>query len=497
MKILLSFFSLLCLAFLFLSGCSETTEVPPVEIDEQFNGFESFTVAEILTKTCALPECHRGDAAENGLSFESYSKMIKGSIGRHFGAHDHENLPKTMHGTVYGGSPVVPFDAENSLMYNLITGNITDPGLRMPFEDETLSPSQINILKDWINKGARDFNGNVPYTGSNKVFVCNQGSDEIYIIDTDFMVVSGILNVDVNPTAIDQPHNVQINGGYYYVTLISVGQLLKIDASTNNIVGRISGLEFPGMIAISPDGKTAYVSKSSTASGNFSIIYVIDTETMTRKTNEINLPVPGLPHSIWLTEDGRKLYVANMTRDRISIVDTDINEVVDDIILSSENPVVHEPMHIYLSPDDKYLYVNCRKSSKMMIIDTETKQILQEIPIPDHPMQAAVSADGNKVFVVSHHEPVISIIEKNGTSWTKREFRDIDAFHHLYGADLSPDGRYLFITCSNVGDDYKPTYEIPNKERPSLLCIFDTQSEELVKVLDIGSYSTGVAARQN
>jgi YVTN family beta-propeller protein len=497
MKVLSSLLSLLCLTFLFISGCSETTEDPPVEIDEQFNGFESFTVAEILTKNCALPECHRGDAAENGLSFESYSKMIKGSIGRHFGDHDHGNLPKMMHGTVYGGSPVVPFDAENSLMYNLITGNITDPELRMPFDNEALSPSQIDILKDWINNGARDFNGNVPFSNSNKVFVCNQWSDEIYVIDANYMVISRILNLDVNPTAIDQPHNVQIKGNYYYVTLISAGQLIKIDASTNQIIGRVTGLEFPGMIAISPDGKTAYVSKSSTATGNFSVIYVIDTETMTRKANEINLPVPGLPHSLCLTRDGKKLYVANMTRDRISVVDTDINEVVDDIILSSGNPVIHEPMHIYLSPDDKYLYVNCRTSSKMLIIDTETKLVLQEIEIRNHPMQSAVSLDGNKIYVVSHHEPVISIIEKNGTAWTKREFQDIDAFHHLYGADLSQDGRYLFITCSNVADDYKPIYEIPNKERPSLLCIFDTQSEELVKVLDIGSYSTGVAARQN
>ncbi len=497
MKILLQFISFLCLTFLFVSGCSETTDEPPVDIDEQFNGFESFKVAEILVKSCAQAECHTGDAAENGLSFESYSKMIKGSIGRHFGGHDHRNLPKMMHGTVYGGSPIVPFDAENSLLYNLITGNIVDPELRMPFEKEPLSQSKIDIIKDWINNGAKDFNGNVPYSGSNKVFVCNQWSDEIYVIDADYMVVSRILDVDVNPTAIDQPHNVQINGNYYYVTLISAGQLLKIDASTNQIVGRVTGLEFPGMIAISPDGKTAYVSKSATATGNFSIIYVIDTETMTRKANEINLPVPGLPHSIWLTNDGKKLYVANMTRDRISIIDTDINEEVDFIELSSGSTLVHEPMHIYLSPDDKYLYVNCRTSSKMLIIDNETKQIIQEIAIQNHPMQSAISSDGNKIYVVSHHTPYISVIEKNGTTWTKREIQNEDAFQHLYGADLSPDGRYLFVTCSNDENHFTPPYEISGKERPSLLCIFDTQTEELVKVLDIGSYSTGVAARQN
>ncbi|RPI69233.1 MAG: hypothetical protein EHM47_13630, partial [Ignavibacteriales bacterium] len=360
MKVLLTLLSITCAALLFFSGCSETDGPPPVEIDEEFNGFESFAVAEILAKNCALPECHSGSTAENGLSYESHSKMIAGSIGRHFGAHDHKNMPKILHGTVYGGSPIVPFDADNSLMYNLITGNVADPELKMPYQENELSSTEIEILKEWINNGAKDFHGNVPYSGSNKVFVCNQWSDEIYVIDTDYKVVSRILDVDVNPATPDQPHNVQIRGNYYYVTLISAGQFIKIDITNNQIVGKVEGLEAPGMIMISPDGKTAYVSKSSTAPGVYSEIYVIDTETMTRKAEEINLPVPGLPHAIWLTKDGKKLYIANLTRDRISIVDTDINEVVDDIILSA-SPGVYEPMHIYLSPDDKYLYVNNRK----------------------------------------------------------------------------------------------------------------------------------------
>ncbi|RPI71814.1 MAG: YncE family protein, partial [Ignavibacteriales bacterium] len=170
---------------------------------------------------------------------------------------------------------------------------------------------------------------------------------------------------------------------------------------------------------------------------------------------------------------------------------------VDDIILSA-SPGVYEPMHIYLSPDDKYLYVNNRKASTMLIMDTETKQVVKELPIKDHPMQAAISNDGNKIYVVSHHEPYITEITKNGTDWIiTKEYQNHDAFHHLYGADLSPDGRYLFVTCSNSEDGYEPPYHIPGKERPSILCIYDTQAGELIKAIDIGSYSTGIAARQN
>jgi len=207
--------------------------------------------------------------------------MIKGSIGRPLGAHD-KLMPKSAHGDgVYGGSPIVPFNAEKSLMYQLLTGNIEDQNQKMPYQRSSLSQSQINTIKDWINDGARDYNGNVPYTGGQKIFVYNEGSDEIFEIDAQYKVVSRIINVDLISTITDAPHNIQIRNGYYYVTLIASGRLLKIDASTNQIIGQVSAIEYAGMIQLTKDGKTAFISRSSTALSVYNIIYAIHTETMT------------------------------------------------------------------------------------------------------------------------------------------------------------------------------------------------------------------------
>jgi DNA-binding beta-propeller fold protein YncE len=366
----------------------------------------------------------------------------------------------------------------------------------MPYQRSSLSQSQINSVKDWINNGARDYNGNVPYTGGTKIFVCNQGSDEIFEIDAQYNVVSRIINVDLISTVTDAPHNVQLRDGFYYVTLIAAGTLLKIDASTNQIVGQLGGLENAGMIQITNDGKTAFVSRASTAPSIYNIIYAVDTETMTKKS-DISLPVTGLPHAISLSTDEKKLYVGNMTKDRISIVDVTTLEWEDDIVLPNDK--TYEPMHLYVSPDDNYLYVNCRTSSTMLIIKLATKEILQELAIKEHPMQSAVSQDGNKIYTVSHHEPIITEISKNGESWTiTREFTS-EAFHHLYGADLSPDGKFLYVTCSNNDPDhqFEPHYNIPGNTRPSLVCIYDVTTNELVKILDVGSFATGIAAREN
>jgi DNA-binding beta-propeller fold protein YncE len=360
---------------------------------------------------------------------------------------------------------------------------------------DKLSDTQIQIIKDWINNGAKDFNGNVPFAGTEKAYVCSQGDDMIYEIDLDAKVVSGIIDVNLNTSGLDQPHNIQVRDNYLYVTLISSGYFLKIDRTTKQIISMTSGLQVPGMIQISPDGSTAYVSRSSSAASIYNSIYEINTATM-QLTDEIILPVTGLPHAIALTSDGSLLYVANMSRDRISIVNTSTKEVQDEILLSSGSLIEHEPMHIYLSPDNNYLYINCRTSSKMLIMDTGTKTVISQLDIKHHPMQMGISSDGNKLFVVSHHEPFITTIEKNGASWAiSKEYESV-AFHHLYGADLSSDGRYLFASCSNndAEEYFIPRYVITGRDRTSLLCIYDTQTEELVKILDIGKNATGVTA---
>lgn len=497
MKNLFKFILLSLFAF-FITACTDSENVIiTTPVDNTNNGFESFAVAEIFAANCTESGCHGGNEPQHALSLESWKGLVHGSFGRAMSdsTHHHKITNPTHAATPYGGGAVVPFNAEKSLLYRLLTGNVENHDLAMPYGRQKLPQSQIDVIKAWINNGAKSFSGEVPYSHSDqKVYICAQGSDEVYVIDPDHKAVSGIIDVDFLKTSPDQPHNIQIKNGYIYVTLITTGRFLKYNMNTLALAGSVDGLEVPGMINISPDGKKAYVSKSSTATGEYNVIYVVDTETMTRE-NDIILPVFGLPHAIALSNDGSTLYAANLTKDRISIMSTTTGDHIDDVVLAAGTSVVHEPMHIYLSPDNNYLYINCRKSSKMLILDTQTKSVIQEIAIQNHPMQSAVSNDGNKIYAVSHHHPVITEITKSGNSWSVTNEFESAYFHHLYGADLSPDGRYLYVTCANDTDEFKPGYRKPGQTRSALLCIYDTQTREIVRILDTGSFATGIVAR--
>jgi DNA-binding beta-propeller fold protein YncE len=481
---------------LFLAGCKDEHLHPPIVIDQTNNGFENYNVASIIVNNCATAGCHAGNHPPHGFDLSTHANLMRGSSDRGSNDHQHKKLNSA---TRYGGEAVIPFRADKSLLYNLITGNIIDSSQKMPYHLSPLNESDIEVLRSWIDNGAKDNLGRVPFSNvNNNIYAAQQGSDEVYIIDPEYLVVSRILNVDVSPAIVESPHNIQIHGNYYYVTLIATGELLKVDKGTNTIIGRVGGIERAGMIQVTKDGSTAFISRSSTSPGIYDRIYAVNLNTMTIK-GELILPVTGVPHAITLNNSNDLLYVANLSKDRISIFNTGTFELVDDIALSTGSSAVHEPMHTYISPDDKYLYINCRRSSKMLVMDTDNYQIIKELVIKNHPMQSAVSADGSKIYTVSHHEPYITEITKTGTDWViTREYRN-DYFHHLYGADLSPDGRYLYATVSNSDPVhiFKPTYQIPGKTSPSLLAIYDTLLGEVIKVIDIGSYSTGVAARQN
>lgn len=498
MRTLYALLSLFILFIVFSIGCNDKVTEQPPAVDNNNNGFATYKVASIFANNCAVSGCHKGSDAAHNLSLESYSDMIQGSIGRLFNDTTNSSGNKISSPSVvgvYGGEAVIPFHSEQSLLYNLIAGNIVDSTKRMPDPNHPLRDEDIQAVKEWIDNGARDVNGNVPYSNpDHKVYSCNQGSDQVYVVDTDAMLVSGILDADFNSTIIDAPHNVQIYGSYYYFTEVAGQKFIKVDRTLNEVVGMVEGIEKAGMIQITTDGIKAFVSRSSTSAPVYNVIYSVNTSTM-EIINEINLPVTGVPHALALSHDGQKLYVANMSRDRISIVDAVHDEFVDDIVLQHNfPPPYYEPMHMYISPDDRYLYVNCKTSSSILIVDTQSGSILKEFPVPDHPMQGAVSADGNKYYAVSHNEPFLSEITRSGNDWTIQQY-EIDALQHAYGADLTPDGKYLYISCSNDGNEFQPYYRIPGKDRSSIMCVYDVQNHQLVKVMDIGSYATGIAAR--
>jgi hypothetical protein len=95
----------------------------------------SADVQPILTQYCL--ECHaeKGQGyVKSGLLMNSYESLMKG--------------------TKYG-SVIIPGDSLSSALTMLIEGR-ADPSIKMPHGRETLPKEKIDILKRWVDQGAKN-----------------------------------------------------------------------------------------------------------------------------------------------------------------------------------------------------------------------------------------------------------------------------------------------------------------------------------------------------
>ncbi|MFH9090278.1 YncE family protein [Streptomyces sp. NPDC017673] len=233
-------------------------------------------------------------------------------------------------------------------------------------------------------------------------------------------------------------------------------------------------------VAISPDGRRAYVTSPSTV---FPTVRVIDTAT----TMEVDhVPVGHGPFGLTVTPDGRRVYVANAYSDSLSVIDTASDKVVDEIKVGSD------PVDVVMSPDGRLVYVansGYGTPTSLSVIDTATDKVVGRpgrlgdftyglavtpdgrrlyvtdllgsvsvvdtatgkttggpIPVGSHPKDVVVSPDGHRAYVTNEHSDSLSAIDTSTNKVT-----DTIRVGGPTRIALTPDGRHARITQSCRG----------------------------------------------
>lgn len=96
----------------------------------------SASIAPIFTGSCSGSGCHIGERT-SGVELTTYASII------------------SCVGVQYGENVFIPEDASNSPLVDKIEPNPAF-GLRMPRNRSPLGSNEINLIKAWINQGARN-----------------------------------------------------------------------------------------------------------------------------------------------------------------------------------------------------------------------------------------------------------------------------------------------------------------------------------------------------
>jgi YVTN family beta-propeller protein len=179
-------------------------------------------------------------------------------------------------------------------------------------------------------------------------------------------------------------------------------QVSVIDTHTNSITAMIPfGTDFITAIAISPDGKKAYV-----VDGNTNLISIIDTATDTIRGT---VDAGSFPTGIAFLPDGTRAYITRAGAGKVAVLDTIANAIVANI------PVGVSPLGVAVTPDGKTVYVGNADgaSDSVSVVTTKDNNVAATIPGLSGPQGIAITPDGAYAFVANLRSNSVTVINTN------------------------------------------------------------------------------------
>jgi YVTN family beta-propeller protein len=220
----------------------------------------------------------------------------------------------------------------------------------------------------------------IPYA-----YVANNTDGTVTVIDTSSGTVVKTIPVGTFP------YGVAVNqaGTFAYVTNAGSDTVSVISTATNAVVATIplTGLVSPMDIALSPDGKTAYVSCSANA------VAVINTAAKTFKTIAVTNPI-----GLAVTPTGAFLYVVSSSAGKVLVISTLTNAVVATIPVGTNIPI-----GVVISPDGTTAYVTNYNAHTVTVIRTGNNVVAKTINVSAGPFHEAVSPDGHWLYVANYN----------------------------------------------------------------------------------------------
>lgn len=345
-----------------------------------------------MVNSCAVSGCHNSASykAANAYNLETWKTMFSGSSN---------------------GSPVIPYSSKFSpLCYFINTysdlGNQNLP--TMPLNGKALSYEDVKTIKDWVDKGAPDINGNIMWADNplrKKLYAVNQGCDVVTVFDSESQLPIRFIDVG-NKAGPDTPHQLRVSqdGKYWYVIFVNNNIMQKFRCSDDGYEGDIpltplaagSGTQDDlswNTFVISKNGKRAYC----TSLNDNGRVAAVDLE------NRKLLAYSGLlanPHGIVLNAAQDKIYFGSQESNFISVMDTALSnpkEIYLDQSSSPNNSI--KPHDMILTPDENNLLITCQKSNDVRVLNIATEKVTNIIPTGVFPQEIVYSKTMNRYYV--------------------------------------------------------------------------------------------------
>ena len=255
-----------------------------------------------------------------------------------------------------------------------------------------------NVISDSLGKSVLPV-GSYPIgigvnTVTNKIYVANQFSNSISVINGNTDTIESTIQVD------NFPYDLEVNpfNNRIYVTNRESNTVSVIDGSTNQRLSKINVGDSPVGISINPSLNMIYVTNLNSKS--LSIIDGIDNKI--NKTIKFNEPIYGVA----VNPLTNLVYISNLINNTLSVLDGQTNKIISKIVVETL------PTAININYKTNLIYVTNYLANSISVIDGITNKVVSTIKVANFPVDTAVNPLTNKVYV-SHNgdNTTVSIID--------------------------------------------------------------------------------------
>ena len=227
-----------------------------------------------------------------------------------------------------------------------------------------------------------------------RVYASSDGASTVSVISTTTDRV--VSTIDVGTA----PHGMAItrDGRQVLVAVFGASQVAVIDSVRNQVVARIP-VGNPHNIAISPDGKTAFVAAQQPGATGLAIL---DLEARQRVGT---LPLDKTPRALSFSPDGNTLYLTLAGSDAVQVVDPKRKEITGQI------PVGASPHHPLFTGNGAYGLVVSQGPGQLAVISPSNSKVIGTIAVGKLPHWIAASSDGDTAYVTNEGSNTVTVVD--------------------------------------------------------------------------------------
>lgn len=218
------------------------------------------------------------------------------------------------------------------------------------------------------------------------------GGGVVSVIDTATNSVIATIKAGTNPAGIA----VAPDGKHVYVTSNYLPgnctnppcsqDVWVIDTTTNVAAIWVQEAGFSHSIDVMPNSASLYVP-----------LYYNSAVGVFGPPLDAVIPVGDFPEDVAITPNGKRAYVANQGSGTVSVIDTSTKLVVATV------PLDDGPNGVAITPDGKHAYVSTLNNGTVAVIDTATNIAVAKVTVADYLQGGvAVTPDGKHVYIAGN-----------------------------------------------------------------------------------------------